>query len=117
MYQFLNFAGFSDHCIVKLNAREKTLGAGEKIEDFETHFRIKWCYRRVKFHEAPHIATQPYGVHHGILRVFNTILNENEFQYPQIFHQHLRFSPEHSTLDEMPRAGPALLVLILAKNR
>jgi hypothetical protein len=25
---------------VKLNAREKTLGAGEKLEDFETHFRI-----------------------------------------------------------------------------
>jgi hypothetical protein len=28
---------------LKLNAREKTLGAGEKIEAFETHFRIKWC--------------------------------------------------------------------------
>jgi hypothetical protein len=28
---------------LKLNAREKTLGAGEKLEDFETHFRIKWC--------------------------------------------------------------------------
>jgi hypothetical protein len=29
--------------VLKLNAREKTLGAGEKLEDFETHFRIKWC--------------------------------------------------------------------------
>jgi hypothetical protein len=29
--------------ILKLNALEKTLGAGEKLEDFETHFRIKWC--------------------------------------------------------------------------
>jgi hypothetical protein len=28
---------------LKLNAREKTLGAGEKLEDIETHFRIKWC--------------------------------------------------------------------------
>jgi hypothetical protein len=34
----------------------------------------------------------------GILLVFNTILYENEFQYPQVFHQHLRFSPERSTL-------------------
>jgi hypothetical protein len=30
---------------VKLNSREKTINAGEKFEDFETHFRIK-------FHEA-----------------------------------------------------------------
>jgi hypothetical protein len=60
--------------VVKLNAREKTLGACEKIEDFETHFRIKWCYRLVKFHEAPDIAAQLYGVPHGILRVVNTIL-------------------------------------------
>jgi hypothetical protein len=29
--------------VLKLNAREKTLGAGEKFEDFETYFRIKWC--------------------------------------------------------------------------
>jgi hypothetical protein len=46
-----------------LNAREKTLGAGEKHEDFETYF---------------------------------------EFQNPQVFHQHLRFSPEHSTLVDSP---------------
>jgi hypothetical protein len=26
---------------VKLNAREKAFGAGEKLEVFETHFRIK----------------------------------------------------------------------------
>jgi hypothetical protein len=28
---------------LKLNAREKNVHAGEKLEDFETHFRIKWC--------------------------------------------------------------------------
>jgi hypothetical protein len=49
-------------------------------------------------HVAPHIAAQLYGVPHGLLEVFNTILYENEFQSPQIFHQHVRFSPEHSTL-------------------
>jgi hypothetical protein len=28
---------------------------------------------------------------------------ENEFQNPQVFHQHLRFSPDHSTLvDDHP---------------
>jgi hypothetical protein len=59
--------------------------AGEKFEDFETPFRIKWCYRLVKFHEAPHIAAQLYGVPHGLLEVFNTILYENEFQNPQFF--------------------------------
>jgi hypothetical protein len=42
---------------VKLNTQEKTLGAGEKLEDFETHFRIK-------FHEAPYIAAQLNGVPH-----------------------------------------------------
>jgi hypothetical protein len=35
--------------------QKKTLGAGEKFVGFETHFRIKWCYGLVKFHEAPHI--------------------------------------------------------------
>jgi hypothetical protein len=30
--------------------------------------------------------------------VFNTILYKNEFQNPQVFHQHVRFSPERSTL-------------------
>jgi hypothetical protein len=29
--------------LLNLNARGKTLGAGEKFEDFETHFCIKWC--------------------------------------------------------------------------
>jgi hypothetical protein len=28
---------------LKLNAREKNVHAGEKLEDFEIHFRIKWC--------------------------------------------------------------------------
>jgi hypothetical protein len=41
---------------------------------------------------------QLYRVPHGILLVFNTILYEIEFQNPQVFHQHLRFSPERSTL-------------------
>jgi hypothetical protein len=47
-----------------LNTREKTLGASEKLEDFETRFRIKWCSRIIKFHEAPYIAAQLYGVPH-----------------------------------------------------
>jgi hypothetical protein len=34
----------------------------------------------------PHIAAQLNGVPHGILKVFHTILYENEFQNPQIFH-------------------------------
>jgi hypothetical protein len=41
---------------------------------------------------------QLYGMPHGILEVFNAILYENEFQNPQIFHQHVRFSPERSGL-------------------
>jgi hypothetical protein len=52
----------------------------------------------VKFHEAP----QLHGVPHGILEVLNTILYETEFQNPQIFHQHARFSPERSTLNARP---------------
>jgi hypothetical protein len=69
-------------------SRSRRCHASEKFEDFETHFRIKWCYRLVKFHEVPYIAAQLHGVPHGILRVFNTILYEIEFQNPQIFHQH-----------------------------
>jgi hypothetical protein len=42
-----------------------------------------------------------YGVPHELLEVFYTILNENEFQNPQIFHQRVRFSPERSTLAGM----------------
>jgi hypothetical protein len=38
-------------------------------------------------------------VPHGIIRVFNTMLYENEFQNPQIFQQTIRLFPEHSTLD------------------
>jgi hypothetical protein len=41
---------------VKLNAREKTLGAaGEKCDDFETHFRKKIL-------EAPHIGSNHVDV-------------------------------------------------------
>jgi hypothetical protein len=41
-----------------------------------------------------------YGLPHGILQysVFNTILNENEFQNPQIFQQTISLFPEQSTL-------------------
>jgi hypothetical protein len=38
---------------------------------------------------------QLYVVPHGILRVFNTILYENEFQNPQIFQQTISLFPEH----------------------
>jgi hypothetical protein len=41
---------------------------------------------------------QLYGLPHGILRVFNTILYEKEFQNPQIFQQTISLFPEHSTL-------------------
>jgi hypothetical protein len=49
---------------------------------------------------------QLYGVPHGILRVINTILYGNEFQNPQNFHLHVRFSPERSTLDMSTRLKP-----------
>jgi hypothetical protein len=39
-------------------------------------------------------------VPHGIIRVFNTILFENQFQNPQIFQQTIRLFPEHSTLGQ-----------------
>jgi hypothetical protein len=40
-----------------------------------------------RFYEAPHTVAQLYGLPHGILRAFNTILYENVFQNPQIFQQ------------------------------
>jgi hypothetical protein len=52
----------------------------------------------VRFHEAPHTVAQLYGLPHGILRAFNTILYENEFQNPQIFQQTISLYPEQSTL-------------------
>jgi hypothetical protein len=52
----------------------------------------------IKFYQATHIVGQLYGVPHGMLRVFNTILYENEFQNPQIFQQTISLFPEHSTL-------------------
>jgi hypothetical protein len=51
---------------------------------------------------------QLYGVPHGILRVFSTILYENEFQNPQIFQQTISLFPEQSTL--------ALLEIITASH-
>jgi hypothetical protein len=52
----------------------------------------------LKFYEATHIVGQLYGVPHGILRVFNTILYKNEFQNPQNFQQTIGLFPEQSTL-------------------
>jgi hypothetical protein len=46
-------------------------------------------------HEATHIVVQ---LHHGILRVFNTILYKKKFQNPQIFRRTISLFPEHSTL-------------------
>jgi hypothetical protein len=47
-------------------------------------YGLKWNAREktllFKFYEAPHIVGQLYGVPHGLLRVFNTILYKNEFQ-------------------------------------
>jgi hypothetical protein len=48
--------------------------------------------------QSIHIVGQLYGVPHGIIRVFNTILYENEFQNPQIFQQTISLFPEQSTL-------------------
>jgi hypothetical protein len=39
---------------IKLNAREKTLLVGEKYEDFETHFRIKWTILCENQFQNPH---------------------------------------------------------------
>jgi hypothetical protein len=52
----------------------------------------------LKFHEAPNTVAQLYGLPHGILHIFNTILYENEFQNPQIFQQTISLFPEQSTL-------------------
>jgi hypothetical protein len=42
---------------------------------------------------------------HGI---YESTLYENEFQNPQIFHQPVRFSAEHSTLEEATKALVAI---------
>jgi hypothetical protein len=39
-----------------------------------------------------------YGVPHGIIGVFTTILYGNEFQNPQFFQQTISLFPEQSTL-------------------
>jgi hypothetical protein len=46
----------------------------------------------------PNTVAQLYGLPHGILHVFNTILYENEFLNPQIFQQTISLFPEQSTL-------------------
>jgi hypothetical protein len=45
-----------------------------------------------------HNCSTLYGLPHGNLHVFNTILYENEFQNPQIFQQTISLFPEQSTL-------------------
>jgi hypothetical protein len=50
--------------------------------------------RFLKFHTG----AQLYGLPHGIIHDFNTILYENEFQNPQIFQQTISLFPEQSTL-------------------
>jgi hypothetical protein len=47
-----------------------------ELEDFETHFHLVNYSRLVKFHEAPHIVGQQYGVPHGILQVFITLFTQ-----------------------------------------
>jgi hypothetical protein len=74
---------------------KKTVG---KFEDFETHFRKKKSVDFINSMRHPHTVAQLYGLPHGILHVFNTILYENEFQNPQIFQQTINLFPEHSTL-------------------
>jgi hypothetical protein len=44
----------------------------------------------------PHAVAQLYGLPHGILQVFNTILYKNEFQNPQ--KQTISLFPEQSNL-------------------
>jgi hypothetical protein len=47
----------------------------------------------------PHTVAQLYGLLHGILLIFNTILYENQFQNPPIFLQTNTLFPEQSTLN------------------
>jgi hypothetical protein len=51
-----------------------------KTWGFWNSFSYKMVLKTNKLHEAPYIPAQLYGVPHWILRVFNTILYENEFQ-------------------------------------
>jgi hypothetical protein len=55
----------------------------------------------------PHTVAQLYGLPHGILHVFNTILYENEFQNPQIFQQTISLFPEQSTFVYKNREWPS----------
>jgi hypothetical protein len=58
---------------------------------------------------------QLYGVPHRILRVFNTILYENEFQNPQIFQQTISLFSKHSTLVLrcfLKEIGPELKIVV-----
>jgi hypothetical protein len=56
------------------------------------------------------------GVPHGILRVFNTILYENEFKNPQIFQQTISLFPEHSTLGQLLPSNYLLIMPNLIIN-
>jgi hypothetical protein len=84
------------HCI-KIVTAALTIGKKGTAEKVAPPQRAN----KTIFHEAPHTVAQLYGLPHGILNVFNTILYENEFQNPQIFQQTLMsvfFFPEQSTL-------------------
>jgi hypothetical protein len=52
-----------------------------------------------------YIVGQLYGVPHGIIRVFNTILYENEFQNPQILMDTLEITKSCLTLIVGQEAG------------
>jgi hypothetical protein len=57
-----------------------------------------WTTYLGNYHNGSTLVAQLYGLPHGILRVFNTILYENEFQNPQIFQQTISLFLEQSTL-------------------
>jgi hypothetical protein len=80
-------------------AAKKTDGLLENLRILKLIFVTNSVKRHVKFHEATLIVKQLYGVPHGILKVFNTILYENEFQNPQIFQQTISLFPEQSILE------------------
>jgi hypothetical protein len=66
------------------------------FEDFETHFCIKWCYRLLKYHEAPNIVGQLYGMPHGIFHYFiqKWVSKSSNF----LTDQAISIFSEHSTL-------------------
>jgi hypothetical protein len=93
--------------------KKKINKAKAKVECSEKRLMVCWkrgiCNSRLykivtleRFHEAPHTVAQLYahGLTNGILRVFNTILYENEFQNYQIFQQTV-FFPSFKTFEQV----------------